>query len=100
MSYIARSLPRECDEVTQREPEPLESCHCGEHGQDERCPVAEWDLQAERALDLVAALRERGISLRLSGDRVQILGGQVDDETLEALKSIKTTLVTILRSHG
>jgi hypothetical protein len=31
---------------------------------------------------------------------VQILGGQVDGETLEALKSIKTVLVTILGSQG
>jgi hypothetical protein len=100
VSYIARSLPREPGAEPEREPEPMEPCHCGEHGQGERCPVAEWDLQAERALDLMAALGERGISLRLSGDRVQVHGGEVPAETLEALKGLKPVLVTILRSQG
>jgi hypothetical protein len=93
--FIARSHP-ERDEEPVREPEPLEPCHCGEHGEGVRCPAAEWDLQVERALGLIAALRERGISLRLSGDRVQIVGGQVEGDTLEKLKSIKPVLLSIL----
>jgi hypothetical protein len=91
------------ERVRHQEPEP-EPEHCGHcqswHDPATLCPEARWDAQVEAAYDLMAALGERGISLKLSGDRVQIHGGQVDAETLERLKAVKPALLVLLEGEA
>jgi hypothetical protein len=59
-----------------------------------------WDAQVEAAYGLVGMLRERGITLSRSGDRVHVHGGKVDDETLGRLKGVKAALLVLLEGES
>jgi hypothetical protein len=100
VSYITRSLPRERDDEAVHEPAPSEPCHCGEHGEGERCPAAEFDVAMERALDLVAAIRAAGGTVTTDGATVSVRGVNLDAGMLEALKGVKAALLVLLRAES